>query len=246
LPQAHDEIYRLGETLNEMLGRLEAALERERGFVADAGHELRTPLANLKAELELALRRPRTDTELAAAIQSAAEETDRLAQLAEDLLLIARADQHQLPLRKTRVDVHGLLRTVADRFEARAREVGRTIDVDGPVALELDADSTRLEQAVGNVVDNALTHGGGTVRLSAAERDGQVELHVCDGGCGFPDDFLPHVFDRFSRADDSRSEAGTGLGLAIAAAIAAAHGGSAHAANRDGAGADVWLALPKP
>ena len=245
LPRAHDEIHRLGETLNEMLERLEAALERERGFVADAGHELRTPLTNLKAELELALRRPRTDAELVQAICSAAEETERLSQLADDLLLIARSDQHRLPLRRTRVSAGDLLRSVAVRFGARAREAGRTIDVDAPAALELDADATRLEQAVGNVVDNALTHGGGDVRLSAAEKDGHVELHVCDSGSGFPAEFLPHAFDRFSRADDSRSEAGTGLGLAIAAAVAAAHGGSAHAANRDGAGADVWLALPR-
>ena len=245
LPRAHDEIHRLGETLNEMLERLEAALERERGFVADAGHELRTPLTNLKAELELALRRPRTDAELVQAIRSAAEETERLSRLADDLLLIARSDQHRLPLRRTRVSAGDLLRSVAVRFGARAREAGRTIDVDAPAALELDADATRLEQAVGNVVDNALTHGGGDVRLSAAERDGHVELHVCDSGSGFPAEFLPHAFDRFSRADDSRSEAGTGLGLAIAAAVAAAHGGSAHAANRDGAGADVWLALPR-
>jgi len=245
LPRAHDEIHRLGETLNEMLERLEAALERERGFVADAGHELRTPLTNLKAELELALRRPRTDAELVQAIRSAAEETERLSQLADDLLLIARSDQHRLPLRRTRVSAGDLLRGVAVRFGARAREAGRTIDVDAPAALELDADATRLEQAVGNVVDNALTHGGGDVRLSAAEKDGHVELHVCDSGSGFPAEFLPHAFDRFSRADDSRSEAGTGLGLAIAAAVAAAHGGSAHAANRDGAGADVWLALPR-
>jgi len=244
LPRAHDEIHRLGETLNEMLERLEAALERERGFVADAGHELRTPLTNLKAELELALRRPRTDAELVQAIRSAAEETERLSQLADDLLLIARSDQHRLPLRRTRVSAGDLLRSVAVRFGARAREAGRTIDVDAPAALELDADATRLEQAVGNVVDNALTHGGGDVRLSAAERDGHVELHVCDSGSGFPAEFLPHAFDRFSRADDSRSEAGTGLGLAIAAAVAAAHGGSAHAANSDGAGADVWLTIP--
>jgi heavy metal sensor kinase len=245
LPHAHDEIYRLGETLNEMLGRLEAALERERGFVADAGHELRTPLTNLKAELELALRRPRTEAELVQAIRSAAEETERLSQLADDLLLIARSDQRQLPLRRKRVSVDGLLRTVADRFGPRAHGAGRTIDVDAPAALEVSADAARLEQAVGNVVDNALTHGAGAVHLSAAERDGSVELHVRDDGSGFPAAFLPHAFDRFNRADDSRSEGGTGLGLAIAAAIAAAHGGSAHAANRDGTGADVWLVLPK-
>jgi heavy metal sensor kinase len=245
LPRSHDEIYRLGETLNAMLERLEAALEREREFVADAGHELRTPLANLKAELELALRQPRSGAELAEAIYSAAEETDRLAVLAEDLLLIARADERRLALHPTRISAATLLRHVADRFEPRARDADRAIEVDAPAGLALDGDVARLEQALGNVVENALAHGGGTVRLSAAERNKHVELHVRDDGAGFPGDFLPHAFDRFSRADTARLGGRTGLGLAIAAAIAEAHGGSAHAENRNGAGADVWLALPR-
>jgi heavy metal sensor kinase len=246
LPRSHDEIHRLGETLNAMLGRLQAALERERAFVADASHELRTPLANLKAELELALRQPRSGDELAQAIRSAAEETDRLAVLAEDLLLLARAEERRLRLHETRISADALLRQVAGRFEPRARDAGRAIEVGAPVDLALDGDATRLEQALGNVVDNALAHGGGTVRMSATRRNGQVELRVSDEGSGFPGEFLPNAFDRFSRADTARSGGGTGLGLAIASAIAEAHGGSAHAENRDGAGADVWLELPAP
>ncbi len=245
VPPSGDEISRLGETLNAMLGRLEAALERERSFVADAGHELRTPLALLKAELELALRRPRSEAELAEAVRSAAYETDRLARLAEDLLLLARSDRSQLPLERERVPVEPLLDAVASRFRGRAHDAGRTIEVEAADALDVTADRMRIEQALGNLVDNALGHGHGTVRLSAVERNGHVELHVRDEGPGFPTEFLPHAFDRFTQADGARSGAGTGLGLATAEAVATAHGGSAHAENRDDGGSDVWLALPR-
>jgi signal transduction histidine kinase len=107
------------------------------------------------------------------------------------------------------------------------------------------ADRARVEQALDNLVDNALGHGSGAVRLSAFERNGHIELHVLDNGPGFPADFLPHAFDRFAQADAARSGSGTGLGLAIAEAVATAHGGSAHAENRVEGGSDVWLALPR-
>ena len=245
LPRSQDEIHRLGETLNEMLDRLEAALERERGFVADASHELRTPLALLKAELELALRRPRSAPELEDAIRSAAAETDRLAGLAEDLLLLARSDQGELALRTEKVSAKDLLTRVAERFRRHAEAAGRAIEIDVPNGLELDADPRRLEQAVGNLVENALKHAHGSVRLIGVEHDGMIELHVCDEGHGFSPEFLPRAFDRFSRADDARSGDGTGLGLTIAGAIARAHSGSAHARNSESGGADVWLSLQK-
>jgi signal transduction histidine kinase len=245
LPAAHDEIRRLGETLNAMLDRLERAIERERAFVADASHELRTPLAALKTELELAVRRPRTPDELERSLGSAAEEADRLVRLAEDLLLAARADRGELPVHTALLDADAVLSEVADRFERRAREDGRTVEAAGGLGPRVRADRVRLGQALGNLVDNALCHGGGTVRLSADEREAEVELHVTDEGPGFPPDFLPHAFERFSRRDEARGRGGTGLGLAIVEAIATAHGGSAHACNREGGGADVWLSLPK-
>lgn len=241
--QAQDEIGRLSETLNAMLERLERAIERERSFVADASHELRTPLALLKAELELALRKPRTATELEQALQSAAVETDRLVRLAEDLLVLAQADDGRLPLRRDTVEAGDLLGAVRETFRSRAQTAGRTIEADSSDGVALEADRVRLEQALGNLVDNALRHGTGTVRLSAVERDGLVELHVADEGAGFPTDFLPYAFERFGRADEARTSGGAGLGLALAAVIAEAHGGSAHAANRGGA--DVWLSIPR-
>jgi two-component system, OmpR family, sensor kinase len=244
LPRSRDEVSRLGETLNAMLGRLESALERERSFVADASHELRTPLALLKAELDVALRRPRSKEELEQALRSAAAETDRLSQLAEDLLVLARSDRGTLPLRTEPISVRDVAERVAERFAHRAQAVNRTIDVDASPEVDIVADGLRLEQALGNLVDNAFRHGGGAIRLSVAERNGAVELHVVDEGAGFPLEFLPRAFERFTRADEARTRGGTGLGLAIAQVIAKAHGGSAHAVNRDGAGADVWLSIP--
>jgi two-component system, OmpR family, sensor kinase len=244
LPQADDEIRDLGTTLNAMLDRLDASLERERRFVADASHELRTPLALLKTELELALRRPREPGELEDALHSAFAETNRLVELAEQLLLVSRADQGALAARNEPVEAKELVEEVADRCRARAAEAGRALEVAGEPA-SLRADTSLLEQALANLVDNAIRHGGGTVRLTVADRDGVVELHVLDEGEGFAETFLPHAFERFSRADQARRRGGTGLGLAIVDVIACAHGGSAHAANRPGGGADVWLALPK-
>jgi two-component system, OmpR family, sensor kinase len=236
-------VYRLGETLNEMLDRLDAGLERERRFVADASHELRTPLAILKTELEVALRQPRSPEELRDSIGSAAEETDRLVRLAEDLLLVARSDQGALSVHVEEFAVDELLAEVAGRFRNGA-SAGRTIEVGPAPAIVMDGDRARLVQALANLVDNAFRHGRGTVRLRAEERDGVVDLHVTDEG-GFDPAFLPRAFERFTRADDARAGDGTGLGLAIVEVIAQAHGGSAHAANVDGGGADVWLSVPK-
>jgi signal transduction histidine kinase len=178
-------------------------------------------------------------------VRSAAEEAERLARLAEDLLLIARSDQGQLVLRREEIDAVELLQAVAGRFETRMRAARRTIGVDAPTVLVIEGDRARLEQALGNLVENALVHGGGAVLLSAAPVNGHVELRVTDTGQGFPPTFLPHAFDRFSAADAARTGQGTGLGLAIAEAIAKAHGGSAHVVNRAPAGADVRLEIPE-
>jgi signal transduction histidine kinase len=243
-PQGDDELARLARTLNEMLARLQAAFDRERTFVADASHELRTPLAILRTELELALRGEKSIEELESALRSAAEETDRLSQLAEDLLVIARSDQGRLPIRRARVNADDVLSAVARRYGARASADGRVVDVEPAADVWLQADEARLEQALGNMVDNALRYGSGPVTLAARAHDGVVELHVRDSGSGFSPGLLPSVFERFAGADAGGSRAGAGLGMAIIASIAGAHGGSAHAANGPSGGADVWVTLP--
>lgn len=244
VPVANDEISRLGDTLNAMLGRLEASFERERTFVSDASHELRTPLAILKTELELALRAGRTITELQDALRSASEETDRLVQLAEDLLVIARSDQGRLPIRHSAIGADEILDGVRERFARRAGDQRVELIVTAPDGLRLIADPLRLEQALGNLVDNALRHGGQRVELDARVAGDRVELHVRDDGPGFPQDFIDTAFERFTRADSARGRGGAGLGLAIVAAIARAHGGQVAASNQPEGGADVSLSLP--
>jgi heavy metal sensor kinase len=244
VPPVRDEIGRLGETLNDMLARLETAFARERTFVSDASHELRTPLAILKTELELALRGGRSVHELEDAVRSAAEETERLSHLAEDLLVIARSDEGRLPIRRVPIDAHELLASVGDRYARRAAERHTEIRLSVPDGLELDVDPLRIEQAVGNLVDNALRYASGPIEISAERTDGRTRIAVRDHGPGFPDAFIATAFERFTRADAGRSRGGTGLGLAIVAAITGAHGGTATAANVDGGGAQVSVVIP--
>lgn len=245
LSSARDEVGKLGVTLNAMLARMESGLATERAFVSDASHELRTPLALLKAELDLALTGERSAEELRVAVRSAAEETDRLVQLSEDLLVLARAGQGRLPVRRETVQAVEILEGVKERFDRRAHDAGLSLEVSVPAGLTLEGDRLRLEQAIANLVENALRYGGSPVLLSARDYGERVELHVLDRGPGFNRAFLPRAFERFSRAEEFRSTGGSGLGLPIVEIIARAHGGTAHIANRDGGGADVWVSLPR-
>ncbi len=244
VPSGRDELAQLGRTLNEMLERLEQSAQRERGFVANASHELRTPLALLKGELELALQEGRTPAELRAALVAAAEESDRLAQLADDLLVLARADQGQLPVRAEALAADELLAGAARRFAGRAREAGRELRVEPSAGTGVTADRLRVEQALSNLVDNALRYGDGPVALSARPSAGGVELHVSDAGPGFAPGLIDNAFDRFTREDRGGGRGGAGLGLAIVAAVAAAHGREAGAVNPPDGGADAWIELP--
>ncbi|NMI01667.1 sensor histidine kinase [Pseudonocardia acidicola] len=252
VPDTRDEIAALGATMNALLARLQGALARERGFVADAGHELRTPLAILRTELDLAARPGRSREDLIEAIGHAGEETDRLIRLAEDLLLLARADNGQPFLRPAPLSLPDLLAAAARGAAARAapRQVG--VEVHGPTELHVRADADRLRQAVDNLLDNAIRYApsGGVVELSASTRaapggSSMVRIEVADRGPGFSPHFLPHAFERFQRADAARSrdDGGAGLGLAIVRAVAIAHGGDAIAANRPGGGAVVMVDL---
>ena len=260
VPPTKDEIASLAVTTNRLLDRLQQALARQRGFVADAGHELRTPLTALKAELELAARPGRSQDALAAAVAAAAGDTDRLIRLAEDLLLLARADDGVAFLAPARIDVSEQMLSAARSFAAQAHARGITIDTRARDELTVVADPGRLRQALGNLIDNAIRHSpdGGVVEMTGEVREvagngrGQhracqmLVIEVRDHGPGFPEAFLPHVFERFRRAAPARDRAdgGTGLGLAIVASIARAHGGRAVADNHPDRGARVRIELP--
>ena len=253
VPGGRDEISRLGETLNALLGRLHEAYERERAFVADAGHELRTPLSVLRGELELARRPGRSADQLAATVEVAAEQTERLIRLAEDLLALDR-DEHETA-RFVPFDLVELAE--ASRLAALsgpgARPVDIVVDAVGPVPVCGDPD--RIRRALDNVVANALrfSPAGGRIRIEAGVSAGQADLSVTDQGPGFPPDFLPVAFERFRRHDSARTQAeqdasdhpSTGLGLAIVRSVMRAHSGTATAANLEGTcGARVTLRWP--
>ena len=256
LPVEHpkDEIGRLATTINDLLARLEAAfarreeaLARQRRFVADAGHELRTPLTSIGGYArmleEWGLGDPQTAREAAAAI---GRESERMRDLAEGLLALARGDEGA-PMDARR---HDLAAVAADVVEA-ARAAGGdrpTIAFVAPASPVCAAfDWGRIRQAAAILVDNAAkyTPEGGNVRVSVGEREGWVELEVSDTGIGISREDIPHVFERFYRADGARGSGGAGLGLAIARQIAEAHGGGITAESEPGLGSTFVLRIPK-
>jgi two-component system, OmpR family, sensor kinase len=249
VPCTHDEIAALAGTMNDLLVRLRRALARQRAFVSDASHELRTPFAVLHGELELAGRPGRSKEELSAAVASAAEEASRLTRITDDLLLLARGDEDRLSLQLERTGIAALLAASAERARARAAAAGVSCQASVAPGLTAVVDAGRIRQAVDNLVDNALRFAprGTPVVISAEIAGPALVIEVRDRGPGFPPDFLPHAFERFRRPgqDRVRSAGGAGLGLAIVQAIAAAHGGKAAASNRPEGGAAVRLEVPR-
>jgi signal transduction histidine kinase len=221
---AGDELTRLGETLNELLDRLDATIARERRLVSDASHELRTPLTTMRAELEAELARPADSGHQRAVIDSALEEAQRLSRLADDLLVLARADQGELPLRPGLVEVQDLLEGAQARHAAAAARAGRSLGVSvaipgGGVVL---ADRDRTDQILDNLIANSLVHGAGAIGLEALGGAGEIKLTVRDHGVGFRPEFRARAFERFSQDDGGP---GAGLGLALVATLARAQGG---------------------
>src|SRR4051794_38930073 len=224
VPPADDETGRLGLTLNDMIGRLDRALTRQRELTQNASHELRTPLTVLTAELELALQEDLPEG-ARAAVASAADEARRVSRLADDLLTLAQLEESGLPLSIETVDLDEALRLVAARAARHSNATARHITVDAQTTIA-HVDPLRIEQAIGNLVDNALTHGRGTVTVALREHDDRLEISVGDEGPGFPTHLRALAFERFMRRSHG-DRVGAGLGLAIVRTIAEAHGGRA-------------------
>jgi signal transduction histidine kinase len=230
--------------IGSALRPVEIMRRRERTFIADASHELRSPLAMLQTELELMARDQPSGDDLRAATDSAIEETTRLARLADDLLLLTRADSHRLELRARPVALADLVRAATGRA-LRRKPAGVEIAIRGAAGAPLvRADPDRIGQALDNMLGNALRYAAGAIEVNARVAGSTVEIHVMDDGPGFPADFLPRAWERFARADSARTDGGAGLGLPIICTIAELHGGEAGAVNRPGGGADVWISLP--
>ncbi len=237
VPAARDELQRLALTLNDMLDRLAQSIASERGFLERASHELRTPLAALRTEVDLALGRDRSADELTAALRSVSEETDRLTRLAEDLLVLARAQKGRLPLHREAVSLRPMLESATRLFSARAAGLGIELIVAAPETTVL-VDPLRIRQALVNLLDNALRHTprDGIVRVTATPFDLDVRIAVVDNGPGFPNAGATSDLDPVSDA--------TGLGLRIVRAVAASHGGTALLKQGPDGGASVELVLP--
>lgn len=221
-----DEVTRLGHTFNALLERIRQANERERQFLADASHELRSPLALMRTELEVALLRPRGDAETTTAFESLRSQVERLITLSNALLdleeLRACGETPHGP-----VDVDQLLTEVTRRFTTQADAEGRRLETSAPTGLTVEGNQHWLDLALANLVSNALRYGEGTIRVTATTTDDRTQLAVSDEGPGFPADFVDQAFSRFTRAETSRTTRGTGLGLALVRAVAEAHGGTA-------------------
>ncbi len=217
-------------------------------FIADAAHELGTPLAVLRGEMDLALRRERSADDYRAALTSCREEIERLSWLSENLLALASADAGQLLIRRAPCDAAAIVRAVQHRFMRTAEEKGVAFSAESPAALPVHADAPAIEQILGNLISNALRHtpAGESVALSVAASGGGVVFKVADTGEGIPPAHLPRLFDRFHRVEKSRSRAGggAGLGLAIVKTLAEAHGGTITAERELGKGSTFTLMLP--
>ncbi|MBI1917988.1 MAG: heavy metal sensor histidine kinase [Planctomycetes bacterium] len=243
------ELLALADTFNEMLDRLEDSFGRLSRFSADIAHELRTPINNLRGEAEVALSKPRSTEEYGAVLGSCLEECVRLSLMIDSLLFLARAENPETHIKREPLDVALELAKVREFYEAIACERGVAIHLSSADGVTADLDRTLFQRAVGNLIENALAHTpkGGIVKLAAGQQDGSLRVEVSDSGCGIAQADIPHIFDRFYRADRARSSSkgGVGLGLAIVKSIAELHGGTIRVTSEVGKGTTVVLRFPR-
>lgn len=251
LPVVHtgDELERLATALNNMIERLEESFHQINRFSADASHELRTPLTILHGELEALARRDRDlPDDIRDTIGSALEETQRLAKIVESLLAISRLDAGEARVQHARLDLAELVRATADQMRLLAEEKRISLNCDGTASVEVEGDPSRLKQVVVNLLDNAIkyTPDSGSVSIHVTAQDGRAVLEITDTGLGISASDLPHIFERFYRADKARSRqmGGAGLGLSIVRSICTAHGGQVTVSSTEGSGSRFRVELP--
>ena len=237
------ELDSMAAAFDEMLARLNESFERLSAFSADLAHELRTPIQNLRGEAEVALTRTRTAEEYREVIELSVEEYQRLANMIDNLLFVARAENAETPLNRLTFKIGPEIDTILDFYDAAAREQNVALHRQGDA--DLYADATLVRRALSNLVSNALQHtsAGGQVQLAVKQANGSVEIQAQDTGCGIGPEHLPRIFNRFYRADAARSSnsGGVGLGLAIVKSIMDLHGGSVKAESKPGEGTMITL-----
>lgn len=249
IPPARDEVYRLAQTLNEMIERLEQAFALQRRFVADASHELRTPVAVIRSITDLALLQELTLQEHTTLFENINTEAERLGHLISDLLALARSDEGQTILEKEPVRLDLLVEAVAATAEALALERNVTVQIQTLEAITVLGDEARLIQATMNLLDNAIlyTNAGGRVTLNVEKKADQALLRVCDTGIGIAPEHIPHIFERFYRVDLARVRTegnSSGLGLAIVEWVIQAHDGSIVVESQVGQGSTFSVTVP--
>jgi two-component system OmpR family sensor kinase len=245
-----DELARLGATLNAMIARLETSFGALRRFTADASHELKTPLAVLRADVERAMHTSPMSTEHLVALEEALQETTRMADLVDSLLTLARADEGRFDIHRQPFPLEPLVHDVFETALILGEDAGLTVTLPFVQNVTILGDRLRLRQLFLNLLTNAIkyTSRGGTVELSVKRKDGEVQFSVRDTGIGIAAGDLPYIFERFWRADRVRSRAsergGFGLGLAICQWIAQAHSGTLAVQSRLGRGSTFTVSLP--
>jgi two-component system, OmpR family, heavy metal sensor histidine kinase CusS len=240
------ELQPLAIAFDEMLDRLDDSFTRLSQFSADLAHELRTPIANMLGEAQVALTRDRTAAEYRDTIESAVAECERLSRIVDNLLFVARVDAARESIARKQFDARAAIEKIAAFYQTVADDHYVTISCSGDG--EIYADPDLFERAVGNLLDNALrfTAKYGSIQIALSKHDGGFEVAVSDDGCGIAPEHLPRVFDRFYRAESSRGSDGAGLGLALVKSIIDLHGGSAKIQSEIGRGTTVKLRFPLP
>jgi two-component system heavy metal sensor histidine kinase CusS len=235
------ELKPLAIAFDDMLKRLDDSFTRLSQFSADLAHELRTPIANMLGEAQVALTRDRAPAEYRETIESTIGECERLSGIVDNLLFVARVDAAREPIARKRFDARAAVEKIAAFYQTIADDHHVTITCSGEA--QIYADPELFERALGNLLDNALrfTSANGSIQIALSEHDGDVEVAVSDNGCGIAPEHLPRVFDRFYRAESSRGSDGAGLGLALVKSIVDLHGGSASIHSELGRGTTVKL-----
>ncbi len=249
VPRARDEVQYLALTLNEMIASLDQAFARQRRFVADASHELRTPVTVIRSKTDVALLGARTRQDYVTVLQGINAEAERLGHLISDLLALARGDEGRTQFAREPVRLDLLAGAVAANADLLAAERGITLQVQSPRPVMILGDEARLIQVVMNLVENAVryTNPGGRVTVAVEARQNQALLSVRDTGIGIAPEHLPHIFERFYRADPARrptAGGSSGLGLSIVEWVVRAHGGAVAVESRVGQGSSFTVTLP--